>query len=150
MLNTKPSKARQSGAKALSLICSKKARVILEYDVEELMAKDSKFLSEKDREKIIEKCISAKEDRIIITHGAYTMALTAKKLGKAGIGKTIVLTGSMIPANKPESDALFNLGKALGVVQTLPTGVYIAMNGRVFNWQNVKKNARSGSFEEEK
>jgi L-asparaginase len=76
------------------------------------------------------------------------MEVTARALGQAGIRKTIVLTGAMIPYKFGSSDGLFNLGSALAFVQALPQGVYIAMNGRCFPWKNVRKNRKTGIFEE--
>jgi len=84
----------------------------------------------------------------VITHGTDTMEVTAQALGQAGIRKTIVLTGAMIPYKFGSSDGLFNLGSALAFVQSLPQGVYIAMNGRCFPWNNVRKNRKTGIFEE--
>ncbi|MCX7039848.1 MAG: asparaginase domain-containing protein, partial [Spirochaetes bacterium] len=93
-------------------------------------------------------CRRAEEDRIVITHGTDTMTETADVLGKAGLAKTIVLTGAMVPYIFSSSDAVFNLGSAITAVQLLPNGVYIAMNGRVFPWDGVKKNRERGVFEE--
>ena len=128
----------------------KKTRITTDYDIEELMSKDSKFITEEDRKIILKKCKECKEDKIIITHGTITMATSAKFIGKEDIKKTIVLTGSAIPANKKDSDALSNLNAALTAVQTLPKGVYIAMNDKIFPWNNVKKNLETGYFEKEK
>ena len=125
----------------------KKARVTLDFNTEILMLKDSKFITKKDRKIILKKCGECKEDKIIITHGTMTMPLTAKFLGEKNIKKTIVLLGSAIPTNKKDSDALFNLGTAMAAVQLLPKGVYITMNGKIFNWDNVRKNKRTGKFE---
>ncbi|HRF20192.1 MAG TPA: asparaginase domain-containing protein, partial [Chitinophagaceae bacterium] len=90
------------------------------------------------------------EDRIIITHGTDTMSETAQYLAQKVKNKTIVLTGAMIPIKFGSSDGLFNLGSALAFAQTLPVGVYVAMNGRYFNWDNVRKNKQTGMFEEVK
>jgi L-asparaginase len=125
------------------------ARVTPEYDSEILMQKDSRVITDKDRELILEKCKASSEDRIIITHGTYTMPGTAKYLGKVGLDKTIVLFGAHIPANKPNSDALFNLGTAFIAVQLLSKGVYVLMNGKVFTWDNVRKDFPTGYFKEE-
>ena len=91
---------------------------------------------------------SAQEDRIVVTHGTDTMADTAAALARAMRGKTVVLTGAMVPYKFGSSDGLFNLGSALAFVQTLPPGVYIAMNGRCFPWDRVRKNRQTGIFEE--
>ena len=90
--------------------------------------------------------MKAKEDRILITHGTDTMVATARVLAKGVKGKTVVLTGAMVPYTFGSSDGLFNLGAALAFVQTLPHGIYISMNGRCFTWDNVKKNRATGEF----
>ncbi|HQU57470.1 MAG TPA: asparaginase domain-containing protein [Chitinophagaceae bacterium] len=113
-----------------------------------LMMIDSIEMTNQDRELIAHQCNQSEEDKIIITHGTDTMAETAKLLAEKISGKTIILTGAMIPIKFGSSDGLFNLGGALAFVQTLPAGVYIAMNGRYFNWDNVKKNKKTGMFEE--
>jgi L-asparaginase len=125
--------------------------------VETLMLKDSLEMTPEDRATIVEHCKNAEENCIVITHGTDTMTATARELAAAvndqtishnTIGaKTIVLTGAMIPYAFGSSDGLFNLGSALSFVQTLPAGVYIAMNGRFFNWDNVRKNRVLGRFE---
>jgi L-asparaginase len=113
-----------------------------------LMMIDSLDMTAQDRELIVHQCIQCEEDKIIITHGTDTMAITAKVLADSIKSKTIVLTGAMIPIKFGSSDGLFNLGSALAFVQSLPPGVYVAMNGRYFNWNNVKKNKQTGIFEE--
>lgn len=113
-----------------------------------LMMIDSLEMTDKDREWIVYQCNQCTEDKIIITHGTDTMAETAKVLAKNISNKTIVLTGAMIPIKFGSSDGLFNLGSALAFVQTLVHGVYVAMNGRYFNWDNVRKNKLTGRFEE--
>lgn len=113
-----------------------------------LMMIDSLEMTDKDREWIVYQCNQAAEDKIIITHGTDTMAETAKVLAKNISNKTIVLTGAMIPIKFGSSDGLFNLGSALAFVQTLTHGIYVAMNGRYFNWDNVRKNKLTGRFEE--
>ena len=123
-------------------------RCRLEIELRTLMMVDSLQMTEADRQIVCENCISAKEDRIVITHGTDTMTETAAVLGRTIKGKTIVLTGAMIPYKFGSSDGLFNLGAALAFVQALPCGVYVAMNGRAFTWDNVRKNKRAGLFEE--
>lgn len=123
-------------------------RCKVDVDIRTLMMVDSLEMTHADRNLIVEQCRSAKEDRIIITHGTDTMEVTARVLGQLIKDKTIVLTGAMIPYKFGSSDGLFNLGSALAFVQTLPTGVYIAMNGRYFHWHNVRKNRQTGQFEE--
>lgn len=113
-----------------------------------LMMIDSLDMSDVDRKNIVEQCASTPEERIIITHGTDTMEVTARVLGETSLGKTIVLTGAMVPYKFGSSDGLFNLGSALAFAQTLPHGVYIAMNGKCFAWNNVKKNRNTGEFEE--
>lgn len=109
---------------------------------------DSLEMTDDDRAIILENCIKCAEDKIIVTHGTDTMEQTARVLGEAIKDKTIVLTGAMIPYKFGSSDGLFNLGSALAFAETLPHGVYIAMNGRFFNWNNVRKNKKTGEFEE--
>jgi len=121
-----------------------KARFILE----EVMLKDSLKMMSEDREEILKKCINCLEDKIIVTHGTDTMVETARVLGNNVKGKTVVLVGAMIPYAFGASDALFNLGCAFSAVQALQPGVYITMNGEIFNWDNVRKNRESGEFEE--
>ncbi|HTY00508.1 MAG TPA: asparaginase domain-containing protein [Bacteroidota bacterium] len=115
-----------------------------------LMMIDSLEMTDKDREHILHACKTCAENRIVITHGTDTMEITARVLGHAGLDKTIVLTGAMIPYKFGSSDGFFNLGSALAFSQSLPRGVYIAMNGRYFTWDNVKKNKKAGMFEEKK
>jgi L-asparaginase len=119
-----------------------------EYAVSTLMMVDSLDMTEVDRKTILANCRAAKEEQIIITHGTDTMVETAKLLGEHVADKTIVLTGAMIPFAFGSSDGLFNLGSALAFVQSLAKGVYIAMNGRYFVWNNVVKNRQLGQFQE--
>jgi L-asparaginase len=127
----------------------RQSRVRLPYEYEIILQKDSRFITEEDRKLILEKCQSSPEDHILITHGTYTMAKTAKELGAAKLKKTIVLFGSIIPINESKSDALFNLGSAFMCAQLLPHGVYIISNGNIFSWENVRKNEAGKYFEEE-
>jgi L-asparaginase len=113
-----------------------------------LMMVDSLEMTLEDRQIIVDNCKSCREDKIIITHGTDTMVETAKSLGLQGLSKTIVLTGAMVPFTFGSSDGLFNMGSAVAFVQALPFGVYIAMNGRIFSWTNVRKNRQLGEFEE--
>ena len=122
-------------------------RCSIEVDVVTLMMIDSLDMTEADREIIAENCIKTKENRIIITHGTDTMVDTARVLARKVKGKTIILTGAMIPYKFGSSDGLFNLGSAVAFVQILPPGVYIAMNGCYFNWDNCRKNKITGKFE---
>ncbi|HEY6978992.1 MAG TPA: asparaginase domain-containing protein [Chitinophagaceae bacterium] len=125
-------------------------RCKLDVQIRTLMMIDSLDMTETDRNLIAENCIKASEDKIVITHGTDTMANTAKVLAEKVKDKTIVLTGAMIPIKFGSSDGLFNLGSALAFVQTLSHGIYVSMNGRYFNWDNVRKNKQTGSFEEVK
>ena len=127
-----------------------RGRSTLDINIRTLMMLDSLEMSDDDREIIANNCKRSKSDRIIITHGTDTIVKTATYLAKKEIAdKTIILTGAMIPyAFGTSSDGFFNLGSALAFVQTLPPGVYIAMNGRYFDWHNVRKNRGTGLFEE--
>ncbi len=120
----------------------------LQVTIQTLMMVDSLEMKESDRRAILDHCLSASEQRIVITHGTDTMEETARALGPGIGGKTVVLTGAMVPYKFGSSDGLFNLGSALAFVQTLPPGVFIAMNGRYFAWNNVRKNRATGQFEE--
>lgn len=117
-------------------------------EIRTLMMVDSLEMTDEDRELIVHQCNNCDETQIVITHGTDTMADTAKILGQSISNKTIILTGAMIPIKFGSSDGLFNLGSALAFAQSLPLGVYVAMNGRFFNWDNVRKNKQTGVFEE--
>lgn len=123
-------------------------RCKVDVDLRTLMLIDSLEMTDADRQIIVRQCLTAKEERIVITHGTDTMEETAKVLGTSVKSKTIILTGAMIPYKFGSSDGLFNLGSALAFAQVLPNGVYIVMNGRYFTWDNVKKNKKAGEFEE--
>jgi L-asparaginase len=125
-------------------------RCKVDVDIRTLMMVDSLEMTDANRQIILDHCRRTKEERIVITHGTDTMEVTARVLGEAIREKTVVLTGAMIPYKFGSSDGLFNLGSALAFVQTLPHGVYIAMNGKCFRWDNVRKNKRTGIFEEVK
>ena len=118
-----------------------------EVEIRTLMMVDSLEMSDVDRELIARNCRDVPEDRIVITHGTDTMVDTARLLAATVPGKTIVLTGAMIPIAFGSSDGLFNLGGALTAVQCLPAGVWVAMNGVVFPWDDVRKNRETGVFE---
>ena len=123
------------------------ARVTAPHALEVLPLLDSLDMQDEDRQRVLVACKQAAEANIVITHGTDTMAETAAVLGDAALAKTVVLTGAMIPYTLENSDALFNLGFACGVAQTLPHGVYVAMNGQVFDWDKVQKNREAGRFE---
>lgn len=124
-------------------------RANLKLEIRTLMMIDSLQMTDADREIILEQCRNAPESRIVITHGTDTMAETARVLAASIRGKTIVLTGAMVPYKFGSSDGLFNLGSALAFAQTLPAGVYVAMNGRYFPANHVRKNRQTGMFEGE-
>ena len=120
----------------------------LNVNVETVMLIDSLYMKNEHREKILKKCLECKEDKIVITHGTDTVPDTARFLSESIKNKTIVLTGAIVPYTFRSSDGLFNLGSALSFVQVLPPGIYVAMNGRVFDSEKVKKNKLNGNFEE--
>lgn len=122
-------------------------RCRVDVRVRTLMMIDSLEMTEGDRELIATNCRDVPERHIVVTHGTDTMVDTARVLAHGAAGKTIVLTGAMIPIAFGSSDGLFNLGGALSVAQVLAPGVYIAMNGRVFDWDAVRKNRDTGFFE---
>lgn len=126
----------------------KLGRCKVPVEIRTLMLVDSLEMTDADRQIIVEQCRKCKEDRIVITHGTDTMEETARVLGKSITGKTVILTGAMVPYKFGSSDGLFNLGSALAFADTLPHGIYVAMNGRCFMWDNVKKNKKTGEFEE--
>lgn len=111
-----------------------------------LMLKDSLDMSAGDRRRVLAACRAAPERRIVVTHGTDTMAETARLLARELRGKTVVLTGAMIPVPFGSSDGLFNLGAALAFAQSLPAGCWVAMNGRCFPGDRVRKNRRRGVF----
>ncbi len=120
----------------------------LDVKIRTLMLVDSLEMTDADRHLVLENCRSVDEDQIVITHGTDTMTETGEVLAEARLEKTIVLTGAMIPYKFGSSDGLFNFGGALAYAQALPHGVYVAMNGRYFNWDEVQKNKKTGIFEE--
>ena len=125
-------------------------RCHVEVFVQKLMMIDSLDMTADDRGRIVTECEAAEESRIVVTHGTDTMVETASALAIAfppDGPKTIVLTGAMVPYAFGSSDGLFNLGSALSFVQVLPPGVYVAMNGRHFPWNGVRKNRATGTFE---
>jgi L-asparaginase len=125
-------------------------RCRVDVSIHTLMMIDSLEMTAADRARIVEECRRATEERLVITHGTDTMVETAYAIA-AGLAddhvKTVVLTGAMIPYAFGSSDGLFNLGSALSFVQSLPPGVYVAMNGRHFRWDRVQKNRETGIFE---
>src|SRR6187401_2056738 len=119
----------------------------VELTVEKLMMIDSLDMTDDDRARIVTRCAECMEREIVVTHGTDTMVETARALADGVADKTVVLTGAMIPYAFGSSDGLFNLGSALSFAQVLPAGIYIAMNGRHFTWNNVRKNREAGVFE---
>lgn len=126
----------------------KEVNVSFVYEFINAFSKDSRFITTEDRRVLKEKIDDTKTKQILITHGTITMVETAAYLGMLGIDKTIVLVGSFILGTEQNSDASFNLGYAISSLQTLNRGVYIAMNGKVFPWNNVRKNIDKNRFEE--
>lgn len=120
----------------------------LDLEVTRLMLIDSIDMTDADRARILASCTEAGDERIVVTHGTDTMEETARYLGERVRDQTVVLTGAMVPYTFGSSDGLFNLGSALAFAQALPHGVYVVMNGRSFDWHNVRKNRATGRFEE--
>lgn len=124
------------------------AKLSIIYTIEKVFAKDSRFITPDDREVLVQKISTTKTHRILITHGTLTMIETAQYLGKLYLHKTIVLTGAFVLGTEAHTDAPFNLGYALCALQTLGPGVYVAMHGNIFSWNNVTKNTTTDRFEQ--
>jgi len=124
-----------------------RARLTSPVSFEPLLALDSLEMQDNHRQQIREACKRSAENRIVIVHGTDTMPETARVLGQAALKKTIVLTGAMVPYQISQSDALFNLGFACAAANLAATGVYIAMNGQLFSWDDVMKNRDRGVFQ---
>jgi L-asparaginase len=122
------------------------ARVRVPVAIETVMLKDSLNMDQADREAILARCAASPENRIVVTHGTDTLADTARLLGQRLTGKTVVLVGAMIPFSFGGSDAMFNLGCAMTAVQLCSPGVWVTMNGRVFPWDDVRKDKSVGDF----
>ncbi len=125
----------------------RQVRVTVPVSVETNQLIDSLHMTPQDLLRVLKACREAPEAQLIVTHGTDTIVETAQLLGEAGLAKTIVLTGAMVPYTVYGSDSLFNLGGSVTAVQLLPHGVYVVMNGRIFDWDNVRKNRQSGTFE---
>ena len=125
-----------------------KGRSRVPVSIRTLMMIDSLDMTEADRARIVEECRQCDEGRIVVTHGTDTMVETARAIAAANLAdKTVVLTGAMVPYAFGSSDGLFNLGSALTFAQVLPPGVYVAMNGQHFRWDEVRKNRDAAVFE---
>ena len=125
-----------------------KGRSQVPVSIRTLMMIDSLDMTEADRALVVAQCRASAEDRLVITHGTDTMVDTARAVAAAALpGKTVVMTGAMIPYAFGSSDGLFNLGSALSFAQVLPPGVYVAMNGQCFRWDEVRKNRDAAVFE---
>lgn len=126
----------------------RRGRCRVPVEIETVMMMDSLDLDEAGRARIVDRCRHCAEAAVLVTHGTDTMVETAHALAAAALqDKTVVLTGAMVPYAFGSSDGLFNLGSALSFVQVLPPGVYLAMNGRHFRWDEVRKNKDTGVFE---
>lgn len=123
-------------------------RCKVDVSIRTVMMVDSLEMTDADRDLVVQHCLQAPESRIIVTHGTDTMVDTARTVAARVTGKTVVLTGAMVPYAFGSSDGLFNLGSAISFAQVLPAGVYVAMNGRCFGWDRVRKNRTTGVFEE--
>ena len=123
------------------------ARVTVPVAIEINQLIDSLQMTDVHRQSVLEACRNAPETALVVVHGTDTMVETAQVVGSAGLGKTIVFTGAMVPYAVQGSDALFNLGFALAMAQARPHGAYVAMNGRVFPWDDVRKDKSGGVFE---
>lgn len=124
-----------------------RARLVDPPAFEPLMAIDSLDMQDSHRQQVLQACRHSPESQIVVIHGTDTVRETAAVLGNAGLGKTIVLTGAMLPYRVADSDALFNLGFAFAAAQLAAPGVWVAMNGRLFSWDDVRKNREAGIFE---
>lgn len=124
----------------------KEIRCTVPIILEEKLLVDSLNMKKRDRLNILDSCKKSRERHIVITHGTDTMIDTAAVLGKEELGKTVILTGAMVPYTIKHTDALFNFGSALIAAQVLQPGVYIVMNGKTFDWDNVQKDYQKGIF----
>ena len=107
---------------------------------------DSLQMTEAHRQQVLEACRESSERSIVVVHGTDTMVQTAQVIGRAALDKTVVFTGAMVPYSVQDSDAPFNLGFALSAALTLPAGAYVAMNARIFSWDDVQKDRGEGAF----
>ncbi|WP_299623006.1 asparaginase domain-containing protein [uncultured Tenacibaculum sp.] len=123
------------------------ANVSIDYSIETAFKKDSRAIDDNDRNILVSKITSSPATKILITHGTFTMEETARYIGKLNLNKTIVLVGSFLLGSSANTDAPFNLGYAISSLQFLKQGVYVAMNGQIFDWNNVYKNLETNKFE---
>ena len=123
------------------------ARVTIPVAIEINQLIDSLHMTDEHRQGVLAACVAAPESSLVVVHGTDTMAETAEVVGRAALAKSIVFTGAMIPYSVQGSDALFNLGFALALSQVMPHGTYVAMNGRAFEWDAVRKDKTKGQFE---
>lgn len=128
-----------------AILAQARVKVPVEIEINQLI--DSLHMTDAHRGSVLAACRAAPESSLVVVHGTDTMAETAQVVGRAELAKTVVFTGAMIPYSVQGSDALFNLGFALALARTLPAGAYVAMNARVFRWDNVRKDKASGVFE---
>ena len=124
------------------------ANIGFDYTIENVFKKDSRSITDEDRELLVRKIKETNATKVIITHGTFTMEDTAKYIGKLNLKKTIVLVGSFVLGTSNNTDAPFNLGYAICSVQFLKPDVYVAMNGTIFHWENVTKNLETNKFEQ--
>ena len=123
-----------------------RATIPVEFEINQLI--DSLDMQMSNRLSILESCRNTPEENIIVIHGTDTMTETARVLGEARLPKSIVLTGAMVPYSITNSDAVFNLGCSFSAVQLTERGVFVVMNGKIFPWDNVRKNKETGTFEQ--
>lgn len=138
---------KQTGTKISIRDFLESANVSFSFTIEEVFQKDSRSITLVDREYLIERIQASKAQKILITHGTFTMEGTAEHIGKLNLNKTIILVGSFILGSSRKTDAPFNLGYAICALQFLKPDVYVAMNGRIFHWSNVAKNLKTNKFE---
>jgi L-asparaginase len=143
--NQKPSKFLNKEISIEELLSQ--IKINFEYSIKQVFSKDSRFVNETDREIIAFNVKDSEFEKILITHGTYTMVETAKFIGRLNLNKTVVITGSFILGNKKNTDAYFNLEYAISTLKFLSPGVYVVMNGKIFNWDNVRKNNEENRFE---
>ena len=138
---------KQTGSKNSIRDLLESANISFSFSIEEAVRKDSRSITLEDRQYLIERIEASKAQKILITHGTFTMEGTAEHIGKLNLNKTIILVGSFILGSSKNTDAPFNLGYAVCALQFLKPDVYVAMNGRIFHWSDVTKNLKTNKFE---